>query len=380
MNDVQVCTRCVMDTTMQDTWFDAQGVCNHCKRYDEQMASSPNHDGHGQERLAVIVDQIKASGKGKKYDCLIGVSGGVDSTYIAYQIKNLGLRPLAVHLDNGWNSELAVSNIEKTLKKLDIDLYTHVIPWEEFKDLQKSFLRASVPHCEHPTDHAILGLLYSIAAREGIGYIISGHNIATEGISFRAGGRGQRDWLYIKNIHERFGTRKLTGYPHFTLWDSVRYKLFNRQKTVRILNYLPYNKEEAMKILENELGWKYYGGKHYESIYTRFFQGYILPIKFNVDKRKAHLSSLICGGQTTREQALAELAQPPYPPETQEEDRLFVIKKLGLSEEEFAGIMALPCKRFSDYPSYDTTFWYKYAVDMYARFKSVLGLSPETVK
>lgn len=378
MSKTQVCKRCVMDTLMGDIEFDADGVCNHCRRYDTLMSATPNFDGHGEERLKKIVDQIKQSGRGKPYDCIIGVSGGVDSTYVAYKVKQLGLRPLAVHLDNGWNSELAVSNIEKTLEKLNIDLYTHVLPWEEFKDLQKSFLKASVPHCEHPTDHAILALMYQIAAKEGIEYIISGSNVSTEGISYREGGRGQRDWKYINAIHKMYGTKKLTQYPHFSLLDTIWYKLVKKQKTVRILNFLDYNKETAMALLQKELGWVYYGGKHYESIYTRFFQGYILPKKFKVDKRKAHLSSLVCSGQITREQAVNELQEPPYAADLQESDFQFVLKKLSLTENEFEQIMNLPIKSFYDYPSYERTQWYQWLVQFYIKIKSVLGMSPES--
>ncbi len=349
----KTCTRCIMDTTDTSIYFDAQGVCNHCLKYDEVMSLYPfdSQDSIDLELKNMVARTIK-NGAGKPYDCVIGVSGGVDSTYLAYIAKQKGLRPIAVHLDNGWNSELAVHNIEKVLKNLGIDLLTHVLEWDEFKDLQIAFLKASVSDAEIPTDHAISGILYQVARKYGIKTILLGTNIATEsGLPF-AWTYGVSDWMYIDGIHRQFGTRKLSNYPHFRFIDEFYWKAFCGIRVFPILDYVPYNKEKALDVLQNELGWQYYGGKHYESIYTRFFQGYILPRKFNIDKRKAHLSSLIRSGQITREKALAEMAAPTYPEDLQREDREYVIKKLGLTEQEFDEIMAAPVKTYKDYPNY----------------------------
>ena len=350
MKENKVCTRCVMDTSDPDITFDEHGVCNRCHEYD-QMAKKEVFSGpEGERRLLEMVERIKHDGEGKKYDCLIGISGGVDSTFVAYKVKQYGLRPLAVHLDNGWDSELAVNNIHKALNILGIDLHTHVINWEEFKDLQVAFLKASTPDSEVPSDHAIVSLMYQIADRMDIPYVISGRNVRTETHVAPAWSMGHFDWKYIESVHKLYGKVPLKTYPHRTVEDEAKYR--QKQVWFDILNYVDYVKKDAIKIMERELGWQYYGGKHYESIYTRFFQGYILPVKFGYDKRKGHLSSLICSGEVTREEALAELRQPTYAPALQEEDREYVIKKLGLTEGEFEEIMKAPLKTIYDYPSY----------------------------
>jgi N-acetyl sugar amidotransferase len=348
----RMCTRCIMDTTDPDIQFDENGVCNHCRGYEEKARSYLRTGPKGQAELNRLVEEIKAKGKGKEYDCVLGVSGGVDSTYVAYTLKNLGLRPLAVHMDNGWDAELAVSNIEKFLNQLDIDLYTYVLDWEEFKDLQLAFLKASVSDAEIPTDHAIAAVLYQVASERNIKYIISGSNLVTEGILPNSWTYGVNDWRYIKSVHHIFGSRKLKRYPHYSFLDLLYYIFVKRIQLIRILNYIPYNKEQAIDVLENQLSWRNYGGKHYESIYTRFFQGYILPKKFNIDKRQAHLSTLICSGQITREEALAEMQNPAYAGYMLEEDMEYVLKKLELAEDEFEHLMSLPTKSYKDYRTY----------------------------
>jgi N-acetyl sugar amidotransferase len=340
-----------MDTTDPDILFDTAGVCNHCLHTDEQSARYVFGGSDGERRLAAIVARVKADGRGKLYDCVMGVSGGVDSTYSVYLAKRAGLRPLAVHLDNGWDSELAVKNIEKVLRKLDIDLVTIVLDWEEFRDLQVAFLRASTPDSEIPTDHAIVSVMYSQAAKYGVRHVVTGFNVRTESHIPRAWSSGHTDWRYIRNVHKRFGTRKLRIYPHTSfprlLW------LRRSQEWTHILNYVDYHKQNAKAILSTDLAWVDYGGKHYESIYTRFYQGYILPRKFGFDKRKAHFSSLICSGQMTRDHALAELQKPPYPIAEQEADKEYVLKKLRLTANEFEQIMRQPPFRYADYPSID---------------------------
>jgi N-acetyl sugar amidotransferase len=340
-----------MDTSDPDITFDEKGVCSHCHRYDVELPKRVFKGTEAESKLNSLLSQIRASGKDKEYDCIIGVSGGVDSTYVAYITKKLGLRPLAIHFDNGWNSELAVSNIEKTLDKLGIDLFTYVIDWEEFRDLQLSFLKASTPDGEIPTDHAINALLFKQASKRNIKYIISGMNFATESMAVKAWSYGHSDWKYIRSVHKQFGSSSLKNYPHFNIFNLFAWTYMKKIKTVSILNYLNYNKKEVMNVLQNELGWVYYGGKHYESVYTRFFQGYILPQKFNIDKRRGHLSDLINSGQIKRETALSEIMTTGYDPVLMAQDKQFVMKKLLLTAEEFEDLMKLPKKTFIDFPN-----------------------------
>lgn len=349
MVSMRVCVRCIMDTTDPDIVFDQNGVCNHCHRYERVAAQRLIPVAERNERLKALVDDIKKAAVGKAYDCVIGVSGGVDSTYVAWLVRDLGLRPLAVHLDNGWNSELAVANIEKTLKVLGIDLYTHVIDWEEFRDLQVSFLRASTPDGEVPTDHAIFALLYQQAAKHGLKHVITGTNVVSEAILPEKWGYGYFDWTYVKDVHRRFGSARLSTYPHFSLAKLFYYVFIRRIRMVSILNFVSYDKREAMDVLQNKLGWIYYGGKHYESIYTRFYQAYVLPRKFHIDKRKAHYSNLVLSGQMTRDEALTAMEAPVYPEQLLEEDREYAVKKLELGSDAFEKIMVEPNKTFEDY-------------------------------
>jgi N-acetyl sugar amidotransferase len=349
----RACIRCVMDTTDPEITFDAAGVCFHCHTFDRLARVSMVGGETGRRALDAIVAEIKEAGKNRPYDCIIGVSGGIDSTYVAYVVKELGLRPLAVHLDNGWDSELAVKNIENVLNKLQIDLYTHVLDWDEFKALQVAFLRASTPDGEIPTDHAIGAVLFKVAVSRGIRHIISGGNMATEGILPNLWAYGASDWRYITAVNRRFGTGSLRTYPHFDLRQLLTYNLVRGIRSARILNHVDYDKHRAMATLQEQLGWRYYGGKHYESIYTRFFQGYILPRKFAIDKRRAHFSALICAGQLTRDAALDQLRGEPYPPELQQADRTFVMKKLDLSGQQFDAIMSTRPRSHRTLPTYE---------------------------
>jgi N-acetyl sugar amidotransferase len=298
------------------------------------------------------VAQIKRQGRRRPYDCILGLSGGVDSTYVAYLTKQLGLRPLALHLDNGWDSDVAVRNIHNIVRKLDIDLETHVLDWEEFRSLQLAFLRASTPDSEIPSDHAIVASLHQAAAKHRVGWIMDGSNLVTELMVPPTWSRGHNDWGYIKGLNDAFGTRPLKTFPHFGtlrlhLWHHGRRPI----RSLCLLNYVDYDKPRAMDLLQRELDWERYGGKHYESVYTKYYQGFVLPQKFGFDKRRSHLSCLILDGKTTRAEALEQLEQPAIDPEELRRDRVFVAKKLGLSEEELDEIMALPPKTFWDYPS-----------------------------
>lgn len=352
--EYQACIRCVMDTTDPQITFNGEGLCSHCQRYDGMVRDIVKKADSGERRseLQRIVNQIKASGRNNEYDCIMGLSGGVDSSYVAYTAKQLGLRPLAVHFDSGWNSELAVNNIENIVTKLSIDLHTHVVDWEEMRDLQLAFFKASVANCDIPTDHAFPAILYREAAKHGIKYILSGSNYATEFILPSAWGYQSGDLKHLKDIHRKYGKIKLRNYPTIGfLQQYLWYPYVRGIKTVKPLNFLPYNKAAAKKLIINELGWRDYGGKHYESVFTRFFQGYYLPVKFGYDKRLAHLSSLINAGQMTREEAVEELALPTYDRQLQENDKEFVAKKLGVGTHELEEIFQLPNKEYSDYAS-----------------------------
>lgn len=353
----QVCARCVMDTSDPAIRFDNAGICHHCHDYDAMIAACvPSRD-----RARVDLDRLVAEVRQRArdldcdHDCVIGLSGGVDSSFVAWLTHEQGLRPLAVHVDNGWDTELAVQNIERIVTKLGIELHTVVLDWDEFRDLQLAFLRASTPDCEVPTDHAIVSSLYDVARARGIRYILSGCNARTESHLPPAWSRGHDDWRYIKSVQRRFGSRPLTTFPHRTRWRQWR----DRQATswVDVLNLVDYRKRDAINILEKELGWRSYGAKHFESIYTRFFQGYLLPTKFGFDKRRMHLSSLICAGELSREAALAALASPPYPEADRDADVTYVCKKLGIDRSMLEDIMRAPLRSFGDYPSYANATW-----------------------
>ncbi|HWB07129.1 MAG TPA: N-acetyl sugar amidotransferase [Verrucomicrobiales bacterium] len=338
----QVCRRCVMDTTDPDIRFDAAGTCHYCtdwlKRVERETAA-----GNPALSLSRLVERISRAGSGRDYDCVIGVSGGVDSTYTAWVVKKHGLRPLAVHLDNGWNSELAVDNIRGVLEKLKIDLHTHVVDWEEFRDLQRSFFRASVVNIEIPTDHAINAVLHHAAVKHKVKYIVTGGNIRCEGIYPRSWGWYNLDLRHLRAVHRRYGARRLKTLPQISLLQFGFNTVVRGIKTVPILNYLDYSKPAAMQFLEKELGWRPYGGKHYESIFTRFFQGHIQPRKFRVDKRRGHFASLVAGGDLDRQEALNELAGSPYPdPQMEADDLEFFLKKMAITQEEFDEWMKAP--------------------------------------
>ncbi|MFZ2491239.1 MAG: N-acetyl sugar amidotransferase [Thermoanaerobaculia bacterium] len=347
--DYQICTRCIMDTSDADIVFDERGVCHHCEAYDRRASAELFDKDVRDAKLAALVAEIKLAGKGHDYDCLIGVSGGVDSTMVAVKVKELGLRPLALHVDNGWNSELAVKNIEVTLKKLGIDLYTIVLDWEEFRDLQLAFLRSGVANIEIPTDHALSSLLFRTAAEKGIKYIITGANVVSEATMPTSWMHDSRDMKLIKAIHRKFAARPLKTYPACSLARYAWYIVLRGIKYVPILNYMEFHKNDAKAFIQRELGWRDYGGKHFESVFTRFFQGYILPEKFNMDKRRPHLSSLICSGQMSRDEALEEMKNPPYPPDLFREDYDLFVKKMRLTPDEFDDIMKTPPRRYSDY-------------------------------
>jgi N-acetyl sugar amidotransferase len=336
--DYRQCSISVMDNIADpDITFDENGICNY---YYEYLNAEKNQVKKGQEgkmEFERIIALIKEDGKGKKYDCILGVSGGVDSTYLAYIAKQAGLRVLCVHFDNGWNSELAVKNIEGIINKLGFDLYTYVIDWEEFRDIQIAYFKANVIDIEAVTDIAIFSALDKICKKLKIKHIIDGRNVVTEYTI-------PKSWVCksssnLLDIHKKFGNIRLKSYP---LIGPIARRLNTKLKPFEswpILNYIPYNKTEVKEKIISELNWRDYGGKHYESIFTRFYQGYILPEKFKVDKRKAHLSNLIFSNQITKEEAIIKLSEPMYPNDLFKTDYDFVIKKLGFTHETFQEIM-----------------------------------------
>lgn len=346
----QQCAITVMDTIADpDITFNSKGVCNYYYEYKEAEKRDVFSGDSGKEKLERLVKKIKKDGEDNQYDCLIGLSGGVDSTYVAYLTKELGLRPLAVHLDNGWNSELAVKNVENIVTKLNIDLYTLVVNWEEFKDIQLSYLKASVVDIEVVSDHAIFATMYKLAKEKKIGYIVSGTNVVTEFIMPPSWLYKKMDFTNLKSIHDSYGSKKLKTYPTFDFKKYVYYSAVLKLTPISILNYVPYNKQKVKEIIARELNWRDYGGKHYESVFTKFYQAYILPRKFHVDKRKAHLSTLICSGQISKEEALNELENPLYNTAELNSDKEYVLKKLGLSPQEFENIMTLPARRHEEF-------------------------------
>lgn len=356
----QQCAISVMDTIADPAIsFDEKGISNYYYDYHRQEKNNVVKGEEGVLKLNELITLIKESGKEKKYDCITGVSGGVDSTYLALQAKKLGLRPLIVHFDNGWNSELAVMNIENIITRLGFDLYTLVVDWEEFKDIQLAYLKASVVDIEAITDHAIIGTLYKLAAENGIKYILSGSNIVTEATLPLNWIWNKTDHTNIKDIHQKFGKVPLKTFPFFSTRQKQYYVKVKGIETVCPLNYMSYNKKKVKEIIIDELQWRDYGGKHYESVFTRFYQGYILPVKFGIDKRKAHLSNLIFSGQLTKEQALEELERPNYDPTQLETDYEFVLKKFNLEEKEFDELMKQPRKEHTDF-KVEKSVWDKY--------------------
>jgi N-acetyl sugar amidotransferase len=337
----RICAKTVMDESDPDIVFDADGVSNWWHDYQVEKAKRPD-----EERQRTLLDaalaQVREAGRGKPYDCVLGVSGGVDSSYVAYLARLHGLRPLLVHFDNGWNDELAVHNIEKIVKTCGYRLHTFVMDWPEFRDLQRAYFKAGVLDLEVPTDHMIFGALHQVARRHGIGFVLSGTNFATEWLLPRAWHYSKRDLVNLRAIHRTHGEAPMKKLPKIGIWQQLWYQRVQRIREVDILDLVPYRKGDAMRTLEREFGWTYYGGKHYESVFTRFYQGYILPTRFGIDKRKAHFSNLILNGEMTRDEALAELAKPTYDPRQQQLDKQYVAKKLGWSPAEFDEILARP--------------------------------------
>ena len=341
MRPYQRCTRCVMDTTDSKITFDKNGVCDHCRNFDRNIAPYWKPQENRIDDLLILAEKIKKAGRGNDYDCIMGLSGGADSSYLAYIVKEvMGLRPLAFVVDTGWNLNVAVDNIEKIVKGLDLDMYTEVINWKEMADLQLSFFKSGISSQDFPQDHAIFSALYNYADKHKIKYVLTGSNNSTEFI------RPPVEWIYMndlvmaKDIHRKFGQRELKTYPTCGMLKyKIWYRYFKGMKRVYPLDYVIYEKSEAENLLHEKYGWNKYENKHYENVFTRFFEGYYLPHKFGFDTRKNVLSNRILAGEITRDEALKILENPPYDPEMMEQDKEYIAKKLGISLKDFEDII-----------------------------------------
>ena len=347
-----------MDTSDPMITFDSAGNCIHCKSALEMVPVMWFPDENGEKMLRIAADKIRKEGRKQEYDCIIGLSGGIDSSYLTYLAKvKLGLRPLVVHVDCGWNSELAVKNIENITKHLDIELHTFVVNWEEMKDLQRAFFKASLADQDIPQDHAIFAALYSFASKNNIRYAFNGLNYSTEIIMPASWGYQAMDLRHLRSVHKQYGERPLKDFPTVTFFKRyIYYNFIKRMKILSPLNYLNYRKDEAMDLLSRDLGWKYYGSKHNESRFTKFFQNYYLPHKFGFDKRRAHLSSLVISGQMSRDEALEAMKVSACTGSEINDDLEYVAKKLDWTPQEFRDIIALPPRMHKDFANNDFLF------------------------
>lgn len=358
MSEYKICSNCVMDTTDSRITFDEEGRCDHCNTFFKKVKPNWHTGDRGKAELLALVKKIKDSGKGRDFDCIIGMSGGIDSSYLTYIATEFGLRPLVFHVDAGWNSQVAVNNIEKLVDKLGLDLYTEVIDWQEMRDLQLAYFKSCVPHIDTPQDHAFFATMYKFAEKHNIKYILTGANLSTECI------RNPVEWMYYQSdsiqlldIHSKFGTRPLVNYP---VTSILRHKIwlpyFRGIKVVRPLNMVEYDKAAAVQVLIDKFGWQPYPQKHFESRFTRFYEGYWLPKKFGFDTRKVQYSSLIVTGQMTREEALEKLKAPALDDATVHQEFEYVANKLEISNEELQSYLNAPNKTFRDYKSQEAIY------------------------
>jgi N-acetyl sugar amidotransferase len=359
MTDHRICTRCVMDTSDSLIDFDDVGVCDHCRTYDEKIAPVWQMGEGRDDELATIVDRIKKDGRGKDFDCILGMSGGIDSSYLLYLVtEKLGLKPLVFHVDAGWNSQIAVNNIERLVDGLGLDLYTHVIDWQEIKSLQRAYFKSGVPHIDTPQDHAFFATMYKFATDNNIKNIVTGGNYSTECV------RNPKQWMYhqsdsmqLRDIYKQHGDAPLKNYPMTNiLWHKVYLPYFKGIKLHRLLDFLPYDKESATQFLVDSYGFERYPQKHFESRFTRFYESYWLTEKFGYDTRKVQFSSLILTGQMSREEALIKLERPAYDPKTVHLEFEYIASKLDMSREDLVGCFELPNKTYNDYANQEQLY------------------------
>jgi len=359
MTDHRICTRCVMDTSDSLIDFDDVGVCDHCRTYDQKIAPIWQMGEGRDDELATIVDRIKKDGRGKDFDCILGMSGGIDSSYLLYLVtEKLGLKPLVFHVDAGWNSQIAVNNIERLVDGLGLDLYTHVIDWQEIKSLQRAYFKSGVPHIDTPQDHAFFATMYKFAADNKIKNIVTGGNYSTECV------RNPKEWMYhqsdsmqLRDIYKQHGDAPLKTYPITNiLWHKVYLPYFKGIKLHRLLDFLPYDKESATQFLVDNYGFERYPQKHFESRFTRFYESYWLTEKFGYDTRKVQFSSLILTGQMSREEALMKLESPAYDPNTVHLEFEYIASKLDMSKEELTECFELPNRTYKDYANQEQLY------------------------
>ena len=355
----QICVNCVMDTTDSKITFDEKGVCDHCSTYYKDILPNWHTDERGDIALKEIIKKIKKEGKGKDFDCLMGMSGGIDSSFLLYKmVVDYNLRPLVFHVDAGWNSQIAVNNIERLVDALGLDLYTEVINWEEMKDLQLAFFKSGVPHIDTPQDHSFFATMYKFASKHNIKHILTGGNYSTECI------RNPKEWMYfqsdsiqLKDIYKKHGTGELKSYPLTKiLWHKVYLPYFKGIELIKPLDYFPYDKDAATQLLVDKYGYQKYPQKHFESRFTRFYESYWLPKKFGYDTRKVQYSSLILTNQMTRVEAVDKLSKPGYDEETISQDFEYIATKLGISVEELQSYMDSPNKTYKDYKSQENIY------------------------
>jgi N-acetyl sugar amidotransferase len=355
----KICTNCVMDTSDTKISFDEKGVCDHCNTYYNNILPNWHPDENGNVAFLEILQKIKKDVEGRDFDCIMGMSGGIDSSYLLYIMKEkYGLRPLVFHVDAGWNSQLAVNNIERLIDGLGLDLYTEVINWDEIKDLQLAFFKSGVPHIDVPQDHAFFATMYKFASKHKIKYILTGGNYSTECV------RNPLEWMYyqsdsrqLRDIHKKFGTTKLSTYPVTNiLWHKFYLPYIKRIKLIRPLDYLPYHKDEAMQLLEKKYGYQKYPQKHFESRFTKFYESYWLPERFGYDTRKVQFSSLILTGQMSRAEAIERLKEPTYDPGTIHHEFEYVANKLNITIAELQSYFNMPHKTYRDYKSQEVIY------------------------
>jgi N-acetyl sugar amidotransferase len=350
--ELQICSRCIYDETVAGISFDEDGVCSYCHTMDALKEEFKTGTPEGQEKLNKIIEQVKRDGKGKKYDCIIGVSGGTDSSYLAAKLVEWGLRPLAVHYDNTWNTAIATENIKKVLDKLHIDLYTYVVDNKEADDIFKAFLKAGVPELDASTDLALAEVMYRVASKYKVKYVFEGHSFITEGIAPLS--NMYFDGKYIKDIHKKFGNRPMKTYPLMTFLHFMKWILVKRIRKIRPFWYINYSKEEARKYLQNEFGWQYYGGHHLENRITAFTHTYYDYYRFNIDNRNLSLAAGARSNLIDREAAIEEYYHTePY---TEEGLLDYFKQRLELSDQELDNLMKAPIKRYTDYKTYKKYF------------------------
>ena len=347
----QLCNRCVMDTSDQAIKFNDKGICDHCVNFETKIKPNWHPNDIGAAKLNRLVKQIKRDGKGKEFDCIIGISGGIDSSYLLYYAKVvLGLRPLAFSVDTGWNLNVAIENIEKIVRFLDVDLVTEIVNWNEMKDLQLAFFKSQVAYQDLPQDHVIFAGLYNYASKNKFKHVLTGGNFSTECIREPIEWVYQNDLRMINDIHKKFGKNSLSTLPRSSMF---KYKIYNRflkgMRVHRLLDLIPYRKDHATKTLQEKFNFEPYANKHYESIFTRFYEGFWLPKKFGFDKRRAHFSSLVLTNQLSRDSALDILKNPPYESNQASKDLEYICKKLSISKNEFLDLMGQPNKSFQNY-------------------------------